>query len=184
VARFGGSTLPDDVQARILDMCRAGRTRNDIARELGISAASVSGSCTAPASRSTERQVKAATAARTVDMRARRAEVAELLLEDAVRLRAQMWEPHEYIDHGGKDFDEARWTQDEPSPADKLKLMQAAVAALGRHMNLEQHDAGTPPPASSRSSPTSAARSASARDAAASAVRSSRSSRCASRTAA
>lgn len=82
----------------------------------------------------------AATAAKVATARERRAALQLALLEDAERLRRQVWQPHEYIDHGGGSFAEVRWTQPEPSPVDKLKLMQAATIAIDRSLRLDLHD--------------------------------------------
>ncbi len=86
------------------------------------------------------RQTRAATAAVQADAKAKRAALELKLLEDAERLRSQLWQPHTYIDHGGKDFIQVTWTQEEPSPSDKLKLMQAASAALDRSIKITQFD--------------------------------------------
>lgn len=86
-------------------------------------------------------RTQAATHAVIIDAKARRAALELALLDDAERLRTQIWEPHEYIDHGGKDFTEVRWTQNEPSPTDKLKLMQAVGLAVDRSVKIAVHDA-------------------------------------------
>jgi hypothetical protein len=85
----------------------------------------------------------AANEARRVDAAARRTELQHLLLEDAEKLRARLWKPYEYIDHGGKDYLEVRWTQNEPSPTDQLKLMQAAGIAVDRSLKISDHDSDT-----------------------------------------
>lgn len=90
-----------------------------------------------------QKQTKAATKAVQVTAKARRAILELQLLEDAERLRAQMWEPHEYVDHGGKDFIMVTWTRTEPVPTDKLKLMQAAAAAIDRSVKIAQLDSDT-----------------------------------------
>lgn len=118
----------------------AGLGRNEIARAIGRNVASVSkiaGQLGLSFDRSATR---AATAAKVTDAKAKRAQLMRDLLDDAARLRAELWQPHEYIDHGGKDFVEARWTQPTPSSADKLKLMQATKVALDGSLRLDQHD--------------------------------------------
>jgi len=83
----------------------------------------------------------AATAAKQIDNRARRAALETLLLENAEHLAQQVRLPHEYIDHGGKDFIEVRWVQDEPTPTDKLKLMQAVGIGIDRSIRIAEFDA-------------------------------------------
>lgn len=48
------------------------------------------------------RQTRAATAAIQADAKAKRAALELKLLEDAERLRSQLWQPHTYIDHGAR----------------------------------------------------------------------------------
>lgn len=136
-----GATTPADKQAEVIELCRQGLSRNEICRRTGVGHSSVSGIVQRAGLTFDRTRIKAATEARQVDLAARRAELQAVLLEDAMKLRAQIWQPHEYIDHGGKDFNEARWTFPEPTPADKLKLMQATTAALGRSIDLAKLDA-------------------------------------------
>lgn len=84
----------------------------------------------------------AATQAAVLDAKARRAVLELTLLDDAERLRAQVWKPHRYWDWGGKDHDFDEITADEPTPTDKMKLMQAASTALDRSLKIAVHDAG------------------------------------------
>jgi len=135
-----GATVPPETQAEIIELCRQGVARNEIARRVGVGTSSVSGIVKRAGLNFDRSRIKKATEARQVDLAAKRARLQEVLLDDAMRLREQIWQPHEYVDHGGKDFDEARWTMDEPTPADKHKLMQAASAALGRSLDLAKHD--------------------------------------------
>lgn len=136
----GSRPLTDDELDRIRDLHAAGSTRNDIARTLERSPASIS-KYAAELGLSFDRSaVQAATEARKADAKAKRAELEVLLLEDARRLRGQIWQPHTYIDHGGKDYLRVEWTQDQPTPADKLKLMQATGAAVDRSLRLAEHD--------------------------------------------
>lgn len=86
-------------------------------------------------------QTRNATVAKQADNRARRAALEALLLENAEHLARQVRQPHEYIEHGGKDFIEVRWQQDEPTPTDKLKLMQAAGIGIDRSLRIAEFDA-------------------------------------------
>jgi hypothetical protein len=76
-SRYGkpGNTLSDDIKTQVLTMCRAGRTRNDIARELGIGAASVSGIVERAGLSFDRRGIAAATEARRIDLAARRSRI-------------------------------------------------------------------------------------------------------------
>lgn len=132
--------LTDAERDRIRALHGQGMGRNDIAAELGRSQSTVS-KVAAELGLSFDRsRTEAATTAKVADAKARRAALSLALIGDAERLRSQMWVPTEYRDHGGKDFIEARWVQEEPTAADKLKLMQAAGVAVDRSLRLEQHD--------------------------------------------
>lgn len=82
----------------------------------------------------------AATAARVVDLAARRAEVSELLLTKARDLVEQIDEPHLVFNIGGKDNTFTGRTLDKPPTGDIRNLMQAASTALQRHIELDKFD--------------------------------------------
>lgn len=133
--------LTDTERDRIRDLHGRGFSRNAICREIGRSAGSVTKFCQ-DEGLSFERGpgVKAATAARKADAAALRSELELQLLEDAQRLRSQIWQPHEYVQYGGKDFVKRKFTVDEPTPLDKKQLMQAAGIALDRSIKLASLD--------------------------------------------
>ena len=135
-----GRPVDSASRARVVDLARQGLGRNEIAAQTGVAAASVT-KIVADAGLSFDRSAtKAAVEARSIDAKAKRAELMIGLLDDAQKMRDRLFAPTEYIDHGGRDFDEARWTQDEPNHADKLKLMQAATYAIDRSLRLDAHD--------------------------------------------
>lgn len=88
-------------------------------------------------------QTAAATQAKVLDARARRAALEVQLLESAERLHEQVWQEHTYFDWGGKDHDFDTHTVPEPTPTDKLKLMQAIGVAVDRSLKISVHDADT-----------------------------------------
>lgn len=130
-----------DEDQLLRDLAAAGRSVRDMAAELGTTKSTVARRMQRLGIQVDRTATIAATEANTLDAKARRAQLEVALLGDAERLRTQLWQPHEYIDHGGKDYVQVRWTQDEPSPTDKLKLMQAAGVALDRSLKLAVHDA-------------------------------------------
>lgn len=132
--------VTDTERQQVATLHAAGCSRNDIAAQLGRSGATISKIATDLGLSFDRSAVQAATVAKVADARARRAQLMTDLLDDARRLREQLWAPHEYIDHGGKEFTEARWTQSEPTAADKLRLMQAATTAVNASLRLDQRD--------------------------------------------
>lgn len=135
--------ISEEDKRRVRDLHAAGESRNAIAEAIGRSGATVSKIAKELELSFDRTKVKAATEAKVADARARRAALMLDLLADAQRLRAQLWVPHTYVDHGGKDFLRAEWTQPEPTSADKLKLMQATATAASTSMKLEEHDTGS-----------------------------------------
>lgn len=135
------AAITDAERKQVRQLHARGLGRNDIARELGRSVSTITAVAKQLGLSFDRSMTAAATAAKVADAKARRAALQLDLLGDAEKLRAQLWVEHEYIDHGGKDFNEARWTQPEPTAADKLKLMQAAKLALDGSLRLDLHDA-------------------------------------------
>lgn len=96
--------ITDAERAHILELHGEGHSRNDIARMTGISNDVVSRTVRA-AGKTFDRagEVAAATAARQADNRAKRAQLAADLLDDAQKLRKQLWLPTLVYNFGGKD---------------------------------------------------------------------------------
>lgn len=133
----------DDDRAKILALHGDGKSRNDIARETGISNDVVSRTVRA-AGRTFDRagQVAAATRAKQDDNRAKRAQLETDLLDDAQRLRKSMWEECLVYNFGGKDNTYEEHHHDEPDHASKLKIMQAVGVAIEKALKIAEHDAG------------------------------------------
>lgn len=85
-------------------------------------------------------RTREATEARAVDLKASRQELTALLLEDAHRLRKQLWEPARLVNFGGKDNTLAEVTLDEPLFVDKKNILSAVGIAVDRVIKLEAVD--------------------------------------------
>ncbi len=46
----------------------------------------------------------------------------------------------EYVDHGGKDFKEVRWTMPTPNYQDRLRVLQTVSLAVDRALKLAVYD--------------------------------------------
>jgi hypothetical protein len=88
-----------------------------------------------------DEQTRAATAAVIAKAAGRRAELSIAFLEDADRLRRQLWEPCEVHAFGGRDNTFRTVTIPEAEPRAKVALMTAAGIAVDKHLALERHDA-------------------------------------------
>ncbi|WP_447643181.1 hypothetical protein [Nocardioides zeae] len=132
--------VTDADRLQIAALHAKGLSRNAISRETGWSAGAVTNVCTALGLTFDRSTVQAATAARKADAAQLRSELELQLLEDAQRLRAKVWLPHEYREYGGRDHTLRKWRQDEPTPLDQKHLMQAAGIALDRAVRLGELD--------------------------------------------
>ena len=97
------------------------------AKEAGVETVSVS-------------TTREATQAASVYAKSRRQELTGLLLEDAHRLREQLWQPSRLVNFGGKDNTLAETMLDEPLFVDKKNIMSAVGMAVDRVMKLEAVD--------------------------------------------
>lgn len=126
-----------ELQANVRRLHAAGRGRNEIADELGVSRASVSKIArTLGLTFDRAEQVATANAVRTADLAARRLDTAEDLQAAAERLTDQLFRPHTYFDWGGKDHLYDERVQPQPTPGDKRAIMSAIATALDRSMRL------------------------------------------------
>lgn len=132
-----GRPLTPRQRAEIIRRHAKGETRNSIAKALKLSGSTVS-KVVAAKGGSFERgpEIAAATEARKVDLAALRAALAVDLTMDAMKLRAQLWQPHRYWDWGGKDHEFGEITADEPTPADKRALASAVGVVIDRSFKL------------------------------------------------
>lgn len=89
-------------RARLRQLHAKGLGRNAIAAELGRSAGTVTKLAAEMGLSFDRAPTVAATAAAKADAAALRAALNLDYLADAQRLRQQVWQPHEYVDHGGR----------------------------------------------------------------------------------
>lgn len=113
-----------------------GHSRNGIARLIGRGGRFVSEHAARMGLDFDRAKTEAATAARKADLEERRTLLADLLVDDALRLRARIWEPTFVYNIGGKDNTFTKEEVPEPPPADKRALMTAATAAAAQSLRL------------------------------------------------
>ncbi|MCP1414393.1 hypothetical protein [Paenarthrobacter sp. A20] len=112
-----------------------------VQEQLGIPKATVAGWAKAAGVRTVRTSAtRAATEARAVDLKASRQELTALLLEDAHKLRKQLWQPARLVNFGGKDNTLAETTLDEPLFVDKKNILSAVGIAVDRVIKLEAVD--------------------------------------------
>lgn len=131
-----GGTIDPSRFDELRDLHAQGLGRNAIAREMGVPPVMVSRTAEHLELTFDRSRVEAATKARLADLAERRALLAEDLLGDAEKLRAQMWEPTIVYSFGGKDNTYEEHEFDEAPAADKRALMSTAATAIDRVLKL------------------------------------------------
>lgn len=137
--------LTDVEVSRLRELHASGASRNAIAKELGRSSSTVSAAAAKLGlsfdRTATATATAAAAAAKVADAKSRRAALVLDLLDDAERLRQQLWEPTTLHSFGGKDHTYASKRLTEPTFADKRSIMRAVSTAVTASTRLELHDA-------------------------------------------
>lgn len=140
---MAGQPVTEAEIQRVRDLHAQGMSRNDIARALGRSGRTVSriaAEQVPPLTFERGEQVAAATEARKADAKARRAELQLKLLDDAERLRAQLFAPAHAFNFGGRDNTLNETVLSEPTYADKRNIVQAVAAAITTSIKIDEHD--------------------------------------------
>lgn len=146
--------IPDEAKIAAVEGIRAGRSTRDVAAELGMSEASVRRFARGAGVHSATRVLtEKATQAKIATMAASRAELARLLLEDAHRLRAQIWEPCTVamtvsVGEGCSTVVDHRLER--PTFRDQREGITACAIALDKHLKVIQFD-GSPELAAAKS---------------------------------
>lgn len=135
--------LDPEKREAIEQAIRDGKKRNEIAREFDVSGATVTNigkklEATEGLRAFDRSATKHATEARVADQAAERARLRGLLLEDAHRLRAQLWEPCTLFNFGGKDNTLNSVDLAEPTFEQKAKIMTSVGIAVDKIVRLDQ----------------------------------------------
>lgn len=131
----------DTDDQRLRELADAGTSVRAIAAELDRSKSAVERRLRALRTGVNRTGTVAATKARQIDAKARRAALSVALLEDAERLRAQLWQPVTVFNFGGKDNTYNEHQLPQPTHADQLKLAQAVATTVGAIERLERLNA-------------------------------------------
>lgn len=132
--------ITDEHRAELARLHAAGMTRNDIAREMGISGATVS-KLAADAGLTFDRTaVAAATKARQADLADRRSRLELKNLKVAEQLLDQINQPHLAFNFGGKDNTYTEKQLDRPPVRDVKDLVAAASIATTASLRIAALD--------------------------------------------
>ncbi len=141
------SRIPDKKRAAILaDIQTRDGTCRGLAKKHGVSTAFIrsvaaeAGIADAFSREKTENATRAVVA----DSRARRAAIAQRLLDKADGLLDLMDRPYAVFAFAGRDGDYREHERDRPPPAELRNLMVSAATALDKHLALDRHDSTDP----------------------------------------
>lgn len=132
--------VTDADRDRVRELHAAGRNRNQIAQEIGRSGSTVTKLARELGLSFDRSATAAATAAKVIDGKARRAALAVELLGDAERLRAQLFAPTVLHSFGGKENTHNSVEVPRPQFGDQRNIMQATSTAIAASLRLDQHD--------------------------------------------
>lgn len=132
--------VTDTERQQVATLHAAGCSRNDIAAQLGRSGSTISKIATDLGLSFDRTTVQAATAAKVADARAKRTHEMNALLDDAKRLRLQLFAPCIVHAFGGKENTYNQAELDRPPFADQAKIMQAYSLAIDKSIRLDVHD--------------------------------------------
>lgn len=135
-----GAPITETTRQLIKTLHATGKSCNAIAKEAGVAASTVSKICKQEGLSFDRTNTRAAVASHAIDAKARRAELKQLLLEDAHRLRQQLWMPAQLVNFGGKDNTLNSTTLPEPLFVDKKNILTAVGIAVDRVEKLEKLD--------------------------------------------
>ncbi len=133
--------VTDEDRRLVAELHAQGLSRNAIARQIGRSGRTVTKIADELGLDFERARTRVATEARKDDARARRAALAVRLLDDAERMRQQLWEACTVYNFGGKDNTFEQALINEPSFADKHKIMSSVGIAIDRAVRLDEYDA-------------------------------------------
>lgn len=132
--------ITDEDRRRVRSLHAAGRNRNQIAKELGRSGSTVSKIAAELGLSFNREATAAATEAKVIDAKARRAQLMHDLLDDAERLRAQLFSETTIHSFGGKENTYNSKKVPRPLFSDQRNIVQAVSTAISASLRLDVHD--------------------------------------------
>lgn len=136
-----GRRMTDAEKAHIIEVLTETENVTETARRTGRSSSTVSRLAAAEGIDVLQRPLTArACEAARIDAAARRAALAVGFLDDAERLRAQLFAPMVVTELAGKIAAHVQTEVTEPSPTDKRAIMNAATSAARSAIELDRHD--------------------------------------------
>jgi hypothetical protein len=130
----------DEEREHVRRLHAEGKSRNEIARDLGRGVATVTRIAKDLGLSFDREQTKAATAAAVADNKALRAAISRRFLEETAKVLDRLNAPYLVYAFGGKDNDYNQQLLDLPPAGELRNLMTAAAVAFDKHMAADRHD--------------------------------------------
>ena len=137
--------ITDTDRRRVRELHAAGKSRNEIAREISRSPSTVSkiaAEFDPPLTFDRAEQVEVATRVRTADLAARRAALALALQNDAEQLRAQLFAPCTVGEFAGREGEWHTADLDRPRFGDQRQIIGAVQTAVNTSLRLAPAEGG------------------------------------------
>jgi AraC-like DNA-binding protein len=138
--RAAAEPVGDAERDRIRVLHARGLSCNAIAAEVGRSPSTVTRQCKRMGLSFDRSATIEAVQAHAADAKARRAKLMLDYLDDAARLRAELWEPAMMRSIGGKDNVYTEHPIDRPMFADQYQIMRASGLAFDKHLAAAEFD--------------------------------------------
>lgn len=138
---MGARPISEHERARVAELHAQGKSRNAIARELKRAQSTVSDIAAGLGLTFDRARTKAATEAKILDAKARRAQLADDLLADAERMRQQLWAPTTIYNFGGKENTYNEHPVDQPPFRDQRDIVHSVGLLVDKHVRLTEVDA-------------------------------------------
>ena len=139
---FGKGPFSPEEKEQVCRWIRAGASRNSLMRRTGRGAATISRLAAAAGLTFKGNDVyDPADEVKHLNARAKRLDLRDKLLEDAHRLRVQLWKPTTLVQLNNRTGEFARTRLHEPTFADKRNIMTAIGIAVDKVADLERLDA-------------------------------------------
>jgi hypothetical protein len=132
--------ITDADRQAVADLAASGQGRNAIATATGLAPATVSKIAQSLGLGFARARTAAAAAAKQVDNRARRAALESALLDDAERLRGQLFAPCTVYGFGGMEYSFASAVLDRPDARSQRDIMSAVGVAVSSSLRIAAVD--------------------------------------------
>lgn len=137
-----GRPVDEETREGVREAIRSGKSRNDVAREFGLSGSTVSGIAETAGLSFDRSSVEAATKARSIDLAAGRIRLAEKMLAATEAMLDRIDDPYLVFNFGGKDNTYEEHTLDSAPVEVRRNIITTAGIAFDKLTRIVERDSG------------------------------------------